>query len=113
MSALDAAVFSIADASSPAMSVLSNARASARDDASSAADATRNETPGGRSSDTTARVSRLVHSAKGLFVEDDDDDVGDGASRSDAPSSADDARSIEEGISVSSSSRSTVIPAAA
>ena len=113
MSALDAAVFSIADASSPAMSVLSNARASARDDASSAADATRNETPGGRSSDTTARVSRLVHSAKGLFVEDDDDDVGDGASRSDAPSSADDARSIEEGISASSSSRSTVIPAAA
>ena len=76
MSALDAAVFSIARAISPAMSVLSNARASARDDASSAADATRNETPGA-SSDTTARVSRLVHSAKGLFVEDDDDDVGD------------------------------------
>ena len=112
MSALDAAVFSIADASSPAMSVLSNARASAREDASSAADATRNETPGA-SSDTTARVSRLVHSAKGLFVEDDDDDVGDGASRSDAFSSADDARSIEEGVSASSSSRSTVIPAAA
>ena len=112
MSALDAAVFSIARAISPAMSVLSNARASAREDASSAADATRNETPGA-SSDTTARVSRLVHSAKGLFVEDDDDDVGDGASRSDAFSSADDARSIEEGISASSSSRSTVIPAAA
>jgi hypothetical protein len=111
MSALDAAVFSIARAISPATSVLSNARASAREDASSAADATRNETPGA-SSDTIARVSRLVHSAKGLFVK-DDDDVGDGASRSDAPSSADDARSIEEGVSASSSSRSTVIPAAA